>query len=282
MKRSYTVQSIVFTVVVHVLVFGFLIISFDWSVPPPAPVSQAKPVEAVVVDENKVKAQMEKLRRQEEDKKKQQAALDRKAKEAERKRKAEERRIAELKKKRAAEEKQRKAEAARLARLRKEKEALAQKQAEEAKRLAKLEAERKAEEERKRQAAAEKKRKAEEAERKAREEELRQQLEAEERAAQEAKARSEIAKYVAYIRQKVTRNWLKPIVDTRGLKCTVNVKLIPSGEVVGVTIVHGSGNALFDRSVESAVRKASPLPLPEDPALVNRMRDINFVFNPEA
>ena len=104
----------------------------------------------------------------------------------------------------------------------------------------------------------------------------------EERARGEAAAQGEIDKHLALIRQKVTRNWLKPAGARKGLACTVRVQIIPGGEVVGVTIIKGSGNAIFDRSVESAVRKASPLPLPRDPAVAARMREIDFEFIPEA
>ena len=39
--------------------------------------------------------------------------------------------------------------------------------------------------------------------------------------------------------------------------------------------------AAFDRSVLSAVRKASPLPMPADPALYEQFREIEFVFRPD-
>ena len=80
----------------------------------------------------------------------------------------------------------------------------------------------------------------------------------------------------------MTRNWLKPTGARKGLACTVRVRTIPGGEVVGVTIIKSSGDAIFDRSVESAVRKAAPLPLPRDPAIAARMREIDFEFIPEA
>lgn len=168
--------------------------------------------------------------------------------------------------------------------------------------MAELENKRKVEEEKQKKAeakkkAAEAKRKAEEAKRKAseakrkaeakrredeRKKQLAEQLAAEEQAHAESAAQGEIDKYLALIKQKVTRNWLKPAGARKGLACTVRVRTIPGGEVVGVTIIKGSGNAIFDRSVESAVRKAAPLPLPRDSAVAARMREIDFVFNPEA
>ena len=46
-------------------------------------------------------------------------------------------------------------------------------------------------------------------------------------------------------------------------------------------MVRSSGNEIFDRSVEYAVYKAAPLPLPEDPTLFDNFREIEFLFNPE-
>jgi colicin import membrane protein len=104
------------------------------------------------------------------------------------------------------------------------------------------------------------------------------------RQAQEAlaleEAEREIASHVSVIKQKVERNWIQPVGDISGLSCTVNVRMIPSGEVIAVKIIKSSGNALFDRSVEQATRKASPLPLPNKPALMRHFRAINFIFKP--
>ena len=61
------------------------------------------------------------------------------------------------------------------------------------------------------------------------------------------------------------------------------VRLAPSagsGTVIDAKVVQGSGNPIFDRSVENATIKASPLPLPNDPALVSYFREIVFRFCP--
>lgn len=172
--------------------------------------------------------------------------------EAERKRKAEaeKKRIAEIeRKKKAEQEARRKAEA-------------------EKKRKLEQERKRKAELEKQRQAEAERKRKAEQA------------LQAKLAAEQEARAQGVVAEYVAYITEKVERNWLRPPGSPQGLSCIVQVRLIPGGDVADVQIVKGSGDPVFDRSVETAVFKAAPLPLPTDAALFNYFRQINFVFKP--
>jgi colicin import membrane protein len=69
---------------------------------------------------------------------------------------------------------------------------------------------------------------------------------------------------------------------TQGLKCTIQVKLLSSGEVMDAVVVSSSGDPVFDRSAENAVRKASPLPVPQDKELFNKQfRVFSFVFKPE-
>ena len=138
----------------------------------------------------------------------------------------------------------------------------------------------KAEQDKKRKAEAERKKKAaaEAASRKAAEEALQAQL-AEETA--QARAESALSQYIPYIQDKIQRNWLRPAGSPKGLSCLILVKLIPGGEVVDARVVRSSGDPLFDRSVETAVLKASPLPMPEDAAMFKYFREINFNFKPD-
>jgi colicin import membrane protein len=257
-------KALVLAILVHVVLLGVLLVSIDWTSKPPA-ARQVETVKAVVVDESRVQAEMEKLKKAEQKKKDDEAArqkqLKREAEAAKKKRQAEERKLADLKKKRSEEAKK--------------KEALAKQRKAEEQRLAKLKQQeevRKKEEARKK---AEAQRKAEQARRKR---ELQEQLQAEAKAAQAA----EINRYIALIRNKVSQSWLRPVGFQKGLKCTVQVNLIPSGDVVNARVTVSSGNPVFDRSVLSAVHKASPLPLPKDPVLLNEMRVINFEFEPRA
>lgn len=173
---------------------------------------------------------------------------------------------------------------------RKQREAEAQRAAQEQQRQ---EAERvRLDTERKKQQAAEAEKKQRETERKQEQKQRQQQAEQtlREQLAEEEKSRSaaraarmapEADKYKAAIRQKVSRHWVRPAASRQGLQCTVRVRLVPGGEVLEAKVVRSSGDAVFDRSVESAVYKAAPLPLPEDAELFERFREIEFVFRPE-
>ncbi len=266
----------IFSIALHVLVIGALFSSFSWdSETRPVGTTTVEPVKAVLVDDVRVQAEMKKLQELEKKKKATERARKRRAEKAlanaKRKRKQEEKRLAEVKKKRFTAEKRRKQEQAQLDKLKKDKLVLEKKRREETKRKAAVEKKRK-------QEVARKKR---EQEKRRREEEMQKQLEAEETQRRELEMQGEIKRYIAIITAKVQRSWIKPAFNVKGLKCIVRVNLIPSGDVVGVKIIQSSGNAVFDRSVETAVRKASPLPLPKDPRVMTRMREIDFVFNPE-
>lgn len=91
----------------------------------------------------------------------------------------------------------------------------------------------------------------------------------------------DVNKYRALIKSKITSKWIIPASYQTGMKCEVLVRLIPSGDVVSVYISKSSGNSSFDRSVEQAVKKSSPLPLPASSKnLFNEFREVRLVFSP--
>ena len=85
--------------------------------------------------------------------------------------------------------------------------------------------------------------------------------------------------YIAQIKDKIERNWLRPPGTALGLKCIVRVSQIPGGEIVQAEILKSSGDVAFDRSVEEAVLRSSPLPVPKDPSLFDR--HIEITVEPE-
>ena len=79
-----------------------------------------------------------------------------------------------------------------------------------------------------------------------------------------------LAVYMTQIRQKIERNWSAPASAGADLECSVRVRQIPGGEVIGVTILSCNGDDAVRRSVEAAVHRSSPLPEPSDPSLFDR------------
>lgn len=256
-------------VLVHLVLLGLLAFSMTQRPETPNSSNVAPLVQATVVSEAVV---TESARRREAE----EALRQRRIEEKEREAAAEQRRAEEAK--RLAEQKRKKeAERARLAEQERQQKIEAEKQR-------KAEAEHKAAEERKK-AEAERKRLEEEArKRQEQEEKLKQQLAAEaERLAQEQQRfrqqqlLSVRQQYMVDIKNKVERNWLRP-TGSQGSHCRVVIHQIPGGEVVEVRLAECDGDVAFQRSVEAAVRKASPLPKPSDPEVFDR--EIEFVFEP--
>ena len=266
-------RAVLYAVLMHLVLLVVLIFSLDWTPKITRPAGQKIPIEAKLIDQRQLDAIAERKQAEQrkiEEAKRQQALQEKRKLEAEQKRKQD----AERKRK-AESEAKRKAEVKRKADL-----AAKQKAESERKRQAEAEQKRKTEQAAKQKAAAERKRKAEaEASAKA-EAEMQQRLAAEQAARDDARVQSVLGEYAGYIADKVERNWLQPSGSATGLKCLVNVKLIPGGEVVSVKVVKSSGDSLFDRSAETAVLKASPLPVPTDPAIAKHFRDFNFNFDP--
>lgn len=308
-------RAFVYAVGIHIAVLAVLMVGTDFSSEPAPVVAPEVPiVNARAIDNEVLEAQAAKLREADEKKRrdeeqareaaaKKAAALREEQAELERQKQAEKERVAAEKKKLAAEmqaEKER--VAAEKKKLADEKQRLAEQQRKE-----QAELERQKQVEKERLAAEQKKLAAEKARLEALEKERLEQAKraAEEKKAQEeakraaalndalaleekeraaaAQARAdetEIARYIAAVRSRVANVFIYPGV-TDGLSCTLYVRMIPGGDVVEARVIESSGNASFDRQAENAVRKAAPLPVPSDPRLFQRMREIKFVFDPE-
>ena len=104
--------------------------------------------------------------------------------------------------------------------------------------------------------------------------------EASELAQEEDEARAQSYRFGIY--QRVVANWSRPPSARNGMEARLLVELIPTGEVVGVTIVESSGSGAFDRSAEAAVRKARTFAVPREPDLFERhFRRFSLLFRPE-
>ncbi len=88
--------------------------------------------------------------------------------------------------------------------------------------------------------------------------------------------------YRAEIYELVRKNWSRPPSARNGMSARLLVELIPTGEVISVTVVEGSGNAAFDQAAEQAVRQARRFAVPNDNAQFERyFRRFYFLFQPE-
>jgi len=259
--------------------------------------SDKKTVKAVVVDTAKIEAEAKKLKQIEDKKKKQEKAKQKKIKQQQDKAKkqlaAEKKRLADLKKKQATEKKRladlkkkQTAEKKRLADLKKKNLAEKKRIADEKK---KTEADRKkaeAEEKKRQQEIADKRKLDEENRRKEEAAELQSKLADEERLEKEAqlakeknaKLQSLRSQYVRLIEQKVERNWLRPATSSSSMSCEVVVTQTSLGDVIDVVLKKCANDLAFQRSIERAVRKASPLPPPPNPEVFDR--EIHFTFKP--
>ena len=110
---------------------------------------------------------------------------------------------------------------------------------------------------------------------------MQESLAAEQREQESKRVAGVVDQYSAMIKQRVKRYWIRPGSTESGLKCTVRVSLLPGGDFKQVTIVKSSGNAIFDRSAESAVYKAAAAPQPTDLNAAAALRDFQFIFKPE-
>jgi len=88
------------------------------------------------------------------------------------------------------------------------------------------------------------------------------------------------AAYAYAIRQRIMNRWVQPPTATAGIECIVNIRQLPGGEVVSVSIGRCNGDVAVRRSIEAAVHRASPLPSPADPSVFSR--DIQLEFRPTA
>lgn len=89
--------------------------------------------------------------------------------------------------------------------------------------------------------------------------------------------------YVAAMADRIERNWSRPPSARSGMKCELQIQLVPSGDVINVTVIKSSGNSAFDRSAEQAVHKVARFEvlknMPID-VFERNFRQLTLVFNP--
>ena len=82
--------------------------------------------------------------------------------------------------------------------------------------------------------------------------------------------------------RQVRRKWRRPPSARNGMQTKLLVELIPTGDVVSVTIVESSGLLEFDRSAEQAVIRSGRFEVPEESRLFEGyFRNFFLLFRPE-
>lgn len=87
--------------------------------------------------------------------------------------------------------------------------------------------------------------------------------------------------YKAQIIQSIQQQWIVPTSAHKKSSCVLLIELAPGGVVLNVKTLRSSGDAVLDRSARVAVFKASPLPVPQDPAVFNKFRELRLTVRPE-
>ena len=244
-------------VLVHVVIVVVFGVGFHFKSQERAATAMPESVKVTIIDEKETKRELAKQKAKDKREKK-------RKKDADRKSKADKKRKEDAKK-----------EKKRLALLEKKEKAAKEKEKEKKKKEQAIEDKRKLEEEKQDKAK--------------REQALKDQMRAEDekmkreqevavlRKAELKKRQTTIDKYINMIEAKVLRYWVKPPSISKGLVCELRVKLIPSGEVIDIELSKSSGDPVYDQSVTSAVRKASPLPLPPaDSGLFDVFRNLHL------
>ena len=64
----------------------------------------------------------------------------------------------------------------------------------------------------------------------------------------------------ALMQARITQNWRRPPSARNGMEALLTISLVPTGEVVGITVATGSGSNAFDRSAIAAVERVGQFP----------------------
>ena len=287
----------------HAAVLVFLLIGFAGRTQPEVPVFGTIAIDGVVLDDEKVQQEIERLDELER------AAVIEREQEVERlRRQIEEQQARSQRQEQELSSLSSQADEARRALEQQQSQAsrqlsdMQQRQQQERERLQRIERERAAEEERAR-AAAEERRKAEEARSKAEEdarklaeqaEQAQRQLEETERRKRQAELDEQIRRemeaegrrravesgaldeYKARIREKIESNWSRPPTARDDLKWVVLLTMLPGNEVVAIDFEEFNGTETDRRSIVAAIERSTPLPAPPEPELFEKQLRLRY------
>lgn len=90
--------------------------------------------------------------------------------------------------------------------------------------------------------------------------------------------------YMQLIQQRLSENWSRPPSARLGMQVSIELRLVPTGRIVGVTIIESSGDRAFDQAAQQAAFKAEQFKeLQEmDSAIFEKyFRQVKVIFSPE-
>ena len=123
-----------------------------------------------------------------------------------------------------------------------------------------------------------------ELQRRKKEQEFAEAIAEEQRLVNAEKDERETNSYRQLIQQRLSENWNRPPSARRGMETMIRLQLVPTGRVVGVTVLKSSGDSAFDRSVEQAAFKADQfIELQKmSPSLFEKkFRQVDVLFSPQ-
>lgn len=89
-----------------------------------------------------------------------------------------------------------------------------------------------------------------------------------------------VDEYKRKIRNKILANVIAPPDLSGNPEAVFEVIVLPGGDVLRARLIKPSGNAAWDAAVERAITKSQPLPLPPNPELFAKFRELNLRFKP--
>ena len=85
-----------------------------------------------------------------------------------------------------------------------------------------------------------------------------------------------VRQYQALISAKIRGNTRLPENLPGNPQAVFRLSVLPTGEIVKITLTKSSGNAAYDEAVRRGIEKSSPLPLPADKTAAEKFRDLEL------
>ena len=95
---------------------------------------------------------------------------------------------------------------------------------------------------------------------------------------------SEVTELAKLIQHRISSKWLRPKSARNGMEVTLIISLDPSGEVVDIDVLMGSGSTAFDQSAVRAVQEVASIPqiAALSPVVYEKyFRQLHLLFRPE-